>query len=140
MADTKKYLDLNGLEYFYNKLKVLFSNIDSYLNFLKSSSTSETSLSNINVNTRLHVVNVSSNQTLSLVGGSSGGSVATAGRDVHIIIKNTSSETITVTMPTDSATNILVCESSYDVEAGKYLEVNVISDGASAYYRVAEQN
>lgn len=140
MADTKKYLDLNGLEYFYGKLKVLFSNIDSYLNFLKSSSTNETSLSNINVNTRLHVVKVSSNQTLSLVGGSSGGSVAAAGRDVHIIIKNTSSKTITVTMPTDSATNILVCESSYDVEAGKYLEVNVISDGTSAYYRAAEQN
>lgn len=142
---AKKYLDLDGLKTFYNKLNVLFNdinsaitNINSYLDFLQSSSVGGSTITNINVNTKLHVVNVSSDQTLALTGGTGGGSVAPAGRDVHIIIKNTATNEVAITMPTGS-NNILVCEPVYYIDSGKYLEINVISDGSKAYYRAAEQ-
>lgn len=141
MSQTpKKYLDYNGLTVFCEKIKELFNtnkqsieSVNSYLTFLKSSSINETSLNNINVNTRLHVVNISSNQNLHLNG------TIQKGYDVHIIVKNISNGLLTVNMPTNESSSILICESVYDIEPNKFLEINVISDGVNSYYRVGEQ-
>lgn len=146
---NKKYLDFDGLSYFWGKLKTLIETnsfsidcISEYINFLKSTTTG-TTLDSINVGTRLHIITLSTSGSLSLAGGSqvSGGSVAPQGHDIHIIVKNgNTAGNIEVTMPTGGAYDILLCESKYKIPAGKYIEISVITDGSHAYYRVAEQN
>lgn len=144
----KKYLDQTGLTYFWTKIREYIdddltnlANLSDYITFLKSVTTG-TTVNGINVGTRLHIIELSSSGALSLEGGSSisGGSVAPVGHDIHIIVKNTTTDAITVTMPAGDAYDILLCESSYKIPAGKYIEISVITDGNHAYYRVAEQN
>ena len=132
MSEQKKYLDLDGLQRFWSKIKERLDAINSYLDFLKSSGT-VTSLSNLNINKRLYVANVTTKQTISLSGKPA------AGRDMHIIIKNQSNNPIDITMPTHSYCD-LICDPVYSVDPGKYLEVNIISDGSIAYVRAAGQN
>lgn len=145
---AKKYLDLTGLTLFYSKLQEIFTNITdaldevkSYLTFAKSCKVGYTTLNTIDVNTKLHIASISTDRTLKLINGKGAGDVAEAGRDILIIIKNISSNAVTVTMPSSTvSTTKLLCESSYSIPAGKHLEVSVVSDGTNAYYRVAEQN
>lgn len=146
--NNKKYLDFEGLSYFWSKLKMLIENNSSsigdileYINFLKSTTTG-TTLNAINVGTRLHIITLSTSDSLSLEGGSqvSGGSVAPQGHDIHIIVKNGAAIDIDVMMPTGDEYDILLCETKYKIPAGKYIEISVITDGSHAYYRVAEQN
>ena len=145
---TKKYLDLTGLRLFYSKLQEMFtgindalSEVNSYLKFANSYRHSA-SLSAVDTNTRLHLINITTSQTLKLINGKGAGDVTDAGRDILIIIKNAnSSNPITVTMPSSSvSTTKLLCESSYTIPVGKHIEVSIVSDGTNAYYRVAEQN
>lgn len=63
-------------------------------------------------------------------------SVFAAGRQIHTIIKNTGSADITVTMP--SSNSSYLCDvDSLTIPAGKFAEVNAISDGSTIYLRSA---
>lgn len=91
-------------------------------------SNSVTSLTNIPVTKRLCFVTVSSSASMTLA------STISNGREVHIIIKNSGSADITVTMPT-SSTYVHLGENFFTVPAGGYSELNIISDGSKHYTR-----
>lgn len=128
-SDSKKYLNLDGLRTFWSKIKIILDDINSYLDFLKSTNVL-TSLSRISPNTRLYIADITTNQSLSFA------SKPAAGRDIHIIIRNVSLNDLTITMPT-STDVVLLCNPNYTLSSNEYLEVNVISDGSIMYFRVA---
>lgn len=130
--NDQKFLDLRGLQYFWNGIKSRLNTINSYLDFLKSVE-SGTSVSGLSPNKRLHVANLNTDANLRL------SKLPDAGRDIHIIIKNTSSDSIDINIPGDSF-YVRICDPVYTIKPSEYLEVNIISDGGSAYIRVAEQN
>lgn len=130
---NRKFLDLEGLQYFWNDIKSRLSAINSYLDFLKSVESELTSVYGISPNKRLHVANINTDADLRL------SRLPDAGRDIHIIIKNTSSDSIDINIPGDSY-YVRICDPVYTIKPSEYLEVNIISDGGSAYIRVAEQN
>lgn len=133
MADSsKKYLSLDGLKTFWAEIKRRLDTINSYLDFLKSTTTGTNSLSSINGNIRLHIIMATTNQTLSFA------SKPAAGHDIHIIIRytGTNSNGITITLPHTNS-DILLCDPTYTLKPEEYLEINVISDGSFLYYRVA---
>lgn len=128
-SDSKKYLNLDGLKTFWSKIKLILDDINSYLDFLKSTNVL-TSLSRISPNTRLYIADITTNQSLSFA------SKPDAGRDIHIIIRNVSLNDLTITMPV-STDAVLLCDPNYTLNPNEYLEVNVISDGSIMYFRVA---
>lgn len=81
---------------------------------------SVTSLASIPVDKRLVVATVSADGTVSLA------DTMTDGRELHIIINNSGSSSITVTLP-DSST--------LDIEGGSFGEVNIIYAGGTQYIR-----
>lgn len=96
-----------------------------------SGHTTVNSLSEIPTTKRLVIATVSnSNNELSLSGNS-----LPDGNDIHIIIKNNSSESITVTLPSDGG-YVSVGE-TITIEANATGEVNIISDGTYLYVRGA---
>lgn len=58
----------------------------------------------------------------------------TAGREIHIIIYNSSSSDVVVSLPTASP-YVNFSADSLTVPANKYAEINVISDGSNLYIR-----
>ena len=132
--ENKKFLDLDGLRFFWTDIKSRLNAINSHLDFLKSVESGLTSISGLNPNKRLHVANLDTDANLSV------SSLPAAGRDIHIIVKNVSTaNSIDVNIPGDSY-YVRICDPVYTIKPGEYLEVNIISDGGSAYIRIAEQN
>lgn len=86
-----------------------------------------TSLSNVAVTKRLVIATISSSQSFSC------GAVAD-GRELHVIVRNSSSSNITITLPTSSPYINLVGD-SLTVKGSSYAEINVVSDGSSRYIR-----
>lgn len=72
--------------------------------------------------------------TISEAGSFSLASTPNAGKEIHVIIKNTATSDVTVTFPTASP---YVCMSGDNatVPASGYAEVNAISDGTNIYLR-----
>lgn len=104
---------------------------DEYYNELlkwhsyNNSVSSTTSVSTIPVNARLCIVNTTS-------GGTFGGTASiTKGQELHVIINNNGSSKITVNIPSTYKCDV----ESIDIEAGKFGEVNCITDGISIYCR-----
>lgn len=102
---------------------------DEYYNELlkwhsyNNSVSSTTSVSTIPVNARLCIVNTTS-------GGTFGGtSSITKGQELHVIINNNGSSKITVNIPSTYKCDV----DSIDIEAGKFGEVNCMTDGISIY-------
>ena len=85
------------------------------------------SLSNVAVTKRLVIATISSSQSFSC------GAVAD-GRELHVIVRNSSSSNITITLPTSSPYINLVGD-SLTVKGSSYAEINVVSDGSSRYIR-----
>lgn len=86
-----------------------------------------TTLANIPVDKRLVVASISSGSlTLASTPG--------AGREIHVIIKNTSSSDITVTIPNSGSYNSAI-GTSLKIKGNSYGEVNIISDGTTMYVR-----
>lgn len=86
-----------------------------------------TSLSLVPVEKNLYIAEVDANQSFSLK------SVPAAGREVHVIVRNTGAERITVLLPTNGG----YCSDveTFHVEAGKNGEINAVSDGEKIYIR-----
>lgn len=86
-----------------------------------------TTLSNIPVDKRLVVASISSG-SLTLA------STPAAGREIHVIIKNTTSSDITITVPNNGNYNSSI-GTSLKIKGNSYGEINIISDGTTMYVR-----
>ena len=87
-----------------------------------------TTVSSIPITKRMYKATVSASGSFSIATG------LTAGREVHVIIYNSGSSAITITMPTAS-TYVNMGDDSITIAAGGYAEVNALSDGSKIYIR-----
>ena len=87
-----------------------------------------TSIASVPTSKRLCIVTISANGSFTLA------NTPSAGREIHIIVKNTASTNIEITMPTDSG-YVKMSGDSLTVAASGYAEINVISDGTNMYIR-----
>jgi len=105
-------------------------NLDSRMSYY-SGHTTVTSLSGIPTTKRLVIATVSgSSNELSL-----SGNTLADGNEIHVIIKNGSSEAITITLP--SSGGYTAVGGAITIASGSTGEVNIISDGTSLYVRGA---
>ena len=98
-----------------------------------SGHTTSTSLTSVPTTKRLCIATISSSQTLGLNGS------ITDGREVHIMIKNSSTSDITITIPTTIGGKSVINMNGENltVYGSSYAEINLASDGTSIYYRGA---
>lgn len=96
------------------------------------SSTTATAITALSTAYRQIVASISASASLAF----NTSSAFTAGREIHIIIKNTASADITVTLPNSGI--YLTDTDTLTVPAGGYAEVNAISDGSKIYLRSAQ--
>lgn len=92
-----------------------------------------TSLSNVATTKRLVIATISSNQSFTTANSPGDG------KELHIIVKNTSSSDRTVSMPTTS-TYVNMSGDSLTVPANGYAEINVVFDNSYRYIRFAAQS
>lgn len=107
--------------------KASVSAATSLTDFMTGSNT-VTSLSNVPITKRLVIAKVSGGQSFNL----SGNTLAN-GREIHIIINNTSSNNITISFPTSSIYKRTA--DNVEIKGGSFGEINVISDGSNIYIR-----
>ena len=86
------------------------------------------SLTSLPITKRLCIATISSSQTLGI------GGQLVDGKEIHVLIKNNSSNTITITIP---STMVNMIDENLEIEGGKYGEINLVSDGTNIYYRGA---
>lgn len=86
------------------------------------------STESIPVTKRLCICTTSVSNSLSL------DSIPEAGREIHIIINNTSTSTITIVLP-NTDNYVCLTDTALSINAGQYAEVNIISDGSKMYIR-----
>lgn len=87
-----------------------------------------TSIASVPVDKRLVIATISSSQSLSLASNLS------AGKEVHIIIYNSGSSSISIALPNTGNYKCLV-DTALSIDAGNYAEINIISDGTNMYIR-----
>lgn len=87
-----------------------------------------TTVSQIPVTKRLVTVNMSQSEALSLE------RVPSAGREIHIIINNSGTSTISIALP-NTGEYVCITEPALSLNAGSYAELNIISDGTLMYIR-----
>ena len=97
---------------------------------LPASCNSVTSVANINTDFGIVKATISANASFSLA------NTMIAGRSIHVLIYNSGSSTITVTLPS-AAPYVNLNKDSISIPAKKYGEINVISDGTTMYTRCA---
>ena len=132
-TDTKYSLSSFGITATATELNYcdgVTSNIQNQLNAKLASDYytghSTTSSYTIPTNKRLCIATLSTSGSLNV------GSISD-GRELHIIVKNSSSSKITITFP--SSGYVKLSGDTLDVEAGAYAEINIISDGTTKYIR-----
>lgn len=102
--------------------------VKSYYDFVTGFST-VTAITSIPITYRNVEATISANATIGLA------SVPAKGRELHVIIKNSGSSTITVTLP-NSGNYICTNEDKYiEIYAGYYGEVHLLSNGSKVYVR-----
>lgn len=97
-------------------------------NGTKPSSTTTISVASLPITSNLVVATISAAGSFSLT------STPDAGKEIHVIIKNTATSDVTVTLPTASP-YVCISSDSLTVPASGYAEVNAISDGTNIYLR-----
>lgn len=85
-------------------------------------------LSSIPINKRLCTASISSSVVLNM------SATPKAGREVHIIVNNTSSEAQNIALP-NTGSYVCMIDSVLSVDSGAYVELNIISDGSKMYIR-----
>ena len=128
IGDKVRYYDTENNRYLFYVLKNITDGVaewysleeDILINGYYNGYNSVTSLDSIPVDKRLVVATVSADETVSLA------DTMTDGRELHIIINNSGSSSITVTLP-DSST--------LDIEGDSFGEVNIIYAGGTQYIR-----
>lgn len=86
-----------------------------------------TSLSAIDITKRLVICTVSASGSFSLA------DVPADGREIHVMVNNSGSSDITVTLPTSGYVNLT--GDSITVTSGGWAEINVVSDGSNMFLR-----
>ena len=86
------------------------------------------SVSGIPVSKRLVIATISNNGSFTLA------STPADGREIHVIVHNTSSSDIEITMPSGS-NYVKMSEDTLTVAGNSYADINVISDGTKMYIR-----
>ena len=86
------------------------------------------SLTSLPITKRLCVATISSSQTLGISG------TLVDGKEIHILIKNNSTETITISIPN---TFVNMIGENLEIDGNRYGEINLVSDGTNIYYRGA---
>lgn len=92
-----------------------------------------TSLSNVATNKRLVIATISSNQSFTTANSPGDG------KELHIIVRNSSGSDRTVSMPTTSS-YVNMSGDSLTVPANGYAEINVVFDNSYRYIRFAAQS
>lgn len=87
-----------------------------------------TSLNNLPIIYSLVIAEISSNTDLTTA------DIPVEGQEIAIIVKNTSSSSITITIP-NGEQYVNFGADILTVEAGKYAEINLLSDGENIYIR-----
>lgn len=112
-----------------------FQNVSDAMDYLAndllyySGHNSVTSLNSVPLNKRLVIATLNTNDTLSL-----GGLGISDGRELEIIVHNTSSNDITISMP-NSGGFINQSGEILTVKANTYADINILSDGTNFYIR-----
>lgn len=106
---------------------LLSSSDKAWIDFMNGSTTG-TNIASVPVTKHLCVVTISADGTFELA------STPAAGREVHVIVKNTSSSDITIGIPTSSP-YVNMSGDSLTVAGNGYADINVISDGTNMYVR-----
>lgn len=106
---------------------LLSSSDKAWIDFMNGSTTG-TNIASVPVTKHLCVVTISADGTFKLA------STPAAGREVHVIVKNTSSSDVTISMPTASG-YVNMSGDSLTVAGNGYADINVISDGTNMYVR-----
>lgn len=92
-----------------------------------------TRLSSVATSKRLVIATISSNQSFTVANNPGDG------KELHIIVHNTSGSDITVSMPTASS-YVNMSGDSLTVPANGYAEINVVFDNSKRYIRFAAQS
>lgn len=103
------------------------SDINAFISY-RTGNNIVTSVTSVTVDKQLVIANISSSQSFSLA------SLLDAGKEMHIIIHNTGSSSISIALPN---TNSYIClvDTALSIDAGNYAEINIISDGTKMYIR-----
>lgn len=87
-----------------------------------------TTLNNLPINCSFILAEIGSTDAITLSG------TIPAGQEVHIIVHNTSSASITITLP-NTGSYINFSEDTLTVDGDGYTEINLLSDGEKVYIR-----
>lgn len=87
------------------------------------------SISDVPVNHRLVIASISSSASLSLA------DIPTAGREIHMLVHNTGTSQIIVTIPNTGNYINTLSSNAMPINAGTYGEINLISDGSKVYIK-----
>ena len=102
-------------------------NVEQEMSFGNGHATAS-SLENIPTNKRLVVASINQSQSLSFEG------LVADGKQVHLIINNSGTSAISVALP-NTGNYVCLTDTALSIDAGRYVEVNVISDGNFMYIR-----
>ena len=97
------------------------------MNFYEGSK-SISSVAAIPIDKRLVIATIATSESFALL------NVPTSGREIHIIINNSSTSAITIVLP-NTGKYVCMTDTALSLDAGAYTEVNVISDGSKMYIR-----
>lgn len=112
-----------------NKINQNISNAVSFVNFYEGVS-HVTTLENLPINYRFIVAEISSDQSLSV------SQIPSAGRELHLIVHNSSYAEMVITLP-DSGKFVNTSDSTITMDPLSYVEINLISDGNIVYIKYA---
>ena len=94
-----------------------------------ASYTTATTVASVPIGYKIVKCTVSASESFSLASTS-----ITAGREIHVIVNNSGSSDIAISLPTAGA-YVNLSEDSLTIPASGYAEINIISDGSKLYIR-----
>lgn len=111
-------------------LNELLDNTDTFSEAVEyiSKASTVTTVSNIPTDKRLVIAEITASESFSLA------ETLESGKEIHVIVKNTGAETLTVTLPNDGG-YVCFVDSALSIDADSYAEINVVSDGENMYIR-----
>lgn len=112
-----------------NKINQNISNAVSFVDFYEGVS-HVTTLANLPIDYRFIVAEISSDQSLSV------SQIPSAGRELHLIVHNSSYAEMVITLP-DSGKFVNTSDSIITMDPLSYVEINLISDGNIVYIKYA---
>jgi hypothetical protein len=103
------------------------TNLNAQINYFEGV-TNVTSTTSIDIAKRLVICKMSVNDSFSLK------ETPIAGREIHVMVNNTGSSDIIISLPT-AEPYVNLSEDSITIESGKWSEINVLSDGTNMFIR-----